>query len=92
MKVYKFYLEHNSHEESIQGSDAGTVLAVDPDTHQARIGYTRCVGTQMGARAHILPWLHLPDCYLEDNCREITEQEAREVHPELLQYLENEHV
>lgn len=90
MKGYRFYLEYDSPAKKRKGQDQGNVLALEIGDTWIE-GHNRMYGC-------ISALLFVPDSpvcgsscsweYLRDNCKRISEKQARVIHPALFAYLD----
>jgi hypothetical protein len=93
MKGFKFYLEYESPAKKRKGEHAGTVVAAfTGDEYQfIKDGewMRECIATLTDSPN--CPWVcsvNVSDEYLRKNCKRISEQKAREIHPNLFSILE----
>lgn len=97
MKGIRFYLEHNSNKDKRKGNHNGNVFAgfiTDGGLFQGTISKGEVMVEGLGA-LYFEP--NSPVCvtsaslsYLRYNCKRISEQQARQIHPKLFERLENE--
>lgn len=95
MKDFRFYLEYESPAKKRKGEDRGNILAVFTDKEfWFMIGdewVTECISSLMDT----------PNCanicgsqvslsYLRMKCKRVSEQKAREIHPNLFAYLDRQ--
>lgn len=99
MKGFIFYLEYPNHAEKRKatrkslGNHSGNCIAVDSDRNSQLEQYrvNLCYPSIQG----VFNWKNSDCCsatvsvdYLSNNCKRISEAQAREIHPKLFSYIE----
>lgn len=91
MQGYRFYAEYT---DKPGGTPAGTVVAIQPETGRRfqLVGYNEYIYDGV-AGVFSSPNTPVASCsisqkYLDTTCREVTEAEARGIHPALFQFLD----
>ena len=91
MKGYRFYLEFGSQSAKRKNQHRGTVFAAHVESKPHKSGDQWCqegAGAVFDAPDSGVCWCAASCEYLRQNCKRISEQEARKIHPRLFQYLE----
>jgi hypothetical protein len=96
MNGVTFYLEYESARAKRKGESLNTVIAVYYDKSKFARGAYQSSGEWVRECASVLSTelrTHIcgsscSDGYLREKCKRISEAKAREIHPELLAYLE----
>jgi hypothetical protein len=98
MKDYHFYLEYPTNKDKRQGTrkslgnHCGTVLAVDTNPFHSWVTDKEIIYESVGS-IYGLPdsYVCSSACswgYLREKCKRISEDQARQIHPKLFNYLE----
>jgi len=90
MKGIRFYLEYNSIKDKRQNNHNGNVLAVFYDLYRFMHGgiVYDCIGALTNNPNSSVCSTSASDDYISDNCKRISEEKARVIHPALFQYLD----
>lgn len=91
MEGIRFYLEHDSKRDKRKGKHNGNVFALYTDNAP----WFSDGKPMYGGAGAVYFSANSPCCstdaskeYLQDQCKRISEEEARKIHPELFNYLE----
>lgn len=94
MQGYRFYLEHASRKDKRKNNHNGNVIALDIENGYWIDSRKQCMRECVSA-VYFYP--NSPVCgsncsmeYIQDNCKRISESKARDIHPLLFSYLDNE--
>ena len=93
MKGYRFYLEFNSPADKRAGRDNGNVAAVIVEDGIFWSGDVACyeaIGNVFSHANSMVCGTSVSVDYLATYTKRISEQEAREIHPNLFAYLDSE--
>jgi hypothetical protein len=95
MKGYRFYLEYSDSKakrrsgKGASGEHKGTVIAVDPDGFWGGHAYIHeAVGAVLDYPNSPVATTGCVPEYLREQCKRISETEARRIHPELFRFLD----
>lgn len=97
MKGYTFYLEYPTLKDKRKatrkylGNHSGIVLAVYGDWFSPGGHYSKkeCVSSVYDRPNSEVCTSSVCDTYIKDKCKRISEKQAREIHPNLFQYLDD---
>lgn len=99
MKDFTFYLEYPNKTEKRKatrkslGLHTGNCIAVYEPTKLEQYKINRCfecASAVMGVANSPINWGAVSPEYLTETCKKISEKQAREIHPELFNYLGQE--
>lgn len=90
MKGYRFYLEYNSKQDKRKGKDQGNVLAFPIDSPWwVNGGYMHdCLSAVLFIPDSPVCWSSCSWEFLRENCKRISEKQARIIHHALFEYLD----